>query len=251
MNIDTALKEFMNYTNNYKEYGRMIELKINHTQRVINLSEEIAKSLNLNEKDTNIAKMIGLLHDIGRFEQWKNYNTFKDLDSIDHAELGIDILNKDNYIRKYIKDDKYDELIINSIRNHNKAYIPNNISEREELFSKIIRDADKLDILYLYIDKEIDLEVDDKFTDNAYNLLLKGETINRKDIHTKTDKLSVCLGFVFDINFKYSYKFLKDNNYYDKIINIYKKKTKNKELIKQLNEINKVINNYIEEMLKC
>ena len=247
MNIDNALKEFMNYTSNYKEYGRMIELKINHTQRVINLSEEIAKSLNLSEEDTNIAKMIGLLHDIGRFEQWKNYSTFKDLDSIDHAELGIDILSKDNYIRKYIKDDKYDEIILNSIKYHNKYEVPEELDEKNKLFAKLIRDADKIDILYLRVIGELEVELDDNpLNDSIYDALINKKSINRKDLKTKTDRLGISLGFIFDINYKESFKILKEVKYFDQIIDIYKEKTNNEKLKEQLEEIRKIINNYIE-----
>ena len=125
--MEEAIQEFKNYTDKYLEYGKMINLKINHTLRVVNLCEEIAKSLNMNDDEIFIAKMIGLLHDIGRFEQWKEYQTFKDFESIDHADLGVEILRKDNYLRKYIKEEKYDNLILNSIKYHNKFTIPDSL----------------------------------------------------------------------------------------------------------------------------
>ena len=118
-----AIEQFIDYTSNYLEYGKMMKLKVNHTLRVVNLSEKIAKSLNLSEEEINIAKNIGLLHDIGRFEQWKNYNTFKDYVSIDHADLGVSILKKENFIRQFIEDDKYDDIILNSIKYHNKLIV--------------------------------------------------------------------------------------------------------------------------------
>ena len=133
--MEEAMTEFKNYTSNYLEYGEMIELKINHTIRVVNLCERIAKSLNLNDEEIYIAKIIGLLHDIGRFEQWKNYNTFNDLNSIDHADYGVEILKKDNYIRKYIKDDSYDEIILKSIEYHNKYEIANDLNEKTTIFA--------------------------------------------------------------------------------------------------------------------
>ena len=244
--MDKAIEEFKNYTNNYLEYGTMITLKINHTLRVVELCEKIAKSLNMSDEEIFIAKIIGLLHDIGRFEQWKVYNTFKDIDSIDHASLGVEILKENNYIRKFIKDDKYDDIILKSIEYHNKFIVPNNLSEQENKFVKLIRDADKIDILYLYIDREIELELDNEFTDSTYKLLLDGKSISRPDIKTKTDRLAVSLGFVFDINYKYSFKYLKEVNYYNQIIDYYKSKLDNEVFRNQLEEIRKVINEYIE-----
>ena len=245
--MQEAIQEFKNYTDNYLEYGKMITLKINHTLRVVKLCEEIAKSLNMNDEEIFIAKIIGLLHDIGRFEQWKEYKTFKDIDSIDHANLGVEILKKDNYLRKYIKDDKYDQIILDSIMYHNKFNIPNNLDDNTLRFAKLIRDADKIDILYLYIDKEIELVLDEKqFTKPVYESLINKKDIDRKQIKTKTDRFSVALGFIFDINYKYSFKYLKENKYLDTIIDFYENKLNSEEFNKQLEEIRKVINNYIE-----
>ena len=241
-----AQEEFIRYTNDYLEYGTMITLKINHTNRVVDLCEQLAKSLNLTEEETHIAKIIGLLHDIGRFEQWKNYKSFKDYETIDHASLGIEILKKNNFLRKFIKDISYDDIIIKSIEYHNKFSIPDDLDEKEEMFVKLIRDADKLDILYLYIDKEIDLPMDNEFTSNTYQIIMQGKSVNRPSLKTKTDKLSVSLGFVFDINYKYSFNYLKEKNYYNEIIDYYSTKLDNELFKKQLEEIRKKINNYIE-----
>lgn len=245
--IDNAIEEFKKYTNNYLEYGKMMTLKINHTLRVVKNCEELAKSLNLSEEDTYIAKIIGLLHDIGRFKQWKNYNTFRDYESVDHADLGIEILKENNYLRKYIKDDKYDDIILTSIKYHNKFIIPKDLDEKTSLFVKLIRDADKIDILYLYIDKEIDLELDNEFTDNTYKTLLEGKSIERPSLKTKTDRLSVSLGFIFDMNFPYSFKYLMEKDYYNQIIDYYENKLDNNKFKNQLEEIRKFINNYIKE----
>ena len=60
------------------------------------LSLSIASSIGLNEEKINLAKLIGLLHDIARFEQYTRYQTFRDIESIDHGNLGAEILQQDN-----------------------------------------------------------------------------------------------------------------------------------------------------------
>ena len=92
---------FMKYTSSYKKYGPKIDLKISHTVRVENLCIEIANSLNLTKEEVDLAAYCGLLHDIGRFEQWKRYGTYEDRKSIDHGNLGVDLLKENNLIKKY------------------------------------------------------------------------------------------------------------------------------------------------------
>ena len=66
-------------------------------------------------EDENLAKLIALLHDIGRFEQIRLYHTFSDKDSINHAEFGAKLLFEDGLIRKFVETDKYDKIIKNAI----------------------------------------------------------------------------------------------------------------------------------------
>lgn len=52
------------------------------------LCEKIADSLGMAEDERDLAWFTGLLHDVGRFEQLRNYGTFIDAESIDHAMYG-------------------------------------------------------------------------------------------------------------------------------------------------------------------
>ena len=80
---------FTEYVSSYDLTNSDIKLKYNHSLRVMALSEKYAKILNFSTEDIELAKVIGLLHDIGRFEQLKIYKTYSDINSIDHAEYGI------------------------------------------------------------------------------------------------------------------------------------------------------------------
>ena len=250
MDFDVAIKEFKNYTSKYIELGDSVTLKIDHTFRVMKLCEEIAKSLNFSDEDIELAKLCGLLHDIGRFEQWKNYQTFADRLSVDHGDLGVKILTTDNYIRNFISDDEYDNIILTSVEFHNKYEIPDGLTEKELIFTKLVRDADKIDILYLYTIGHIELNIEDSyFSDLVYNSLLSRKEILRTDLKTLADKLSISLGFIFDINYEKSFDILKNNKYFEIIVNYYKNKSTSDILKKQLDDVLDVINSYIEKRL--
>lgn len=249
--MEQAIEEFKKYTNSYLKFGDMCKLKVDHTFRVMNLCEEIANDLNLSDDDVLLAKLCGLLHDIARFEQWKLYQTFSDSQSIDHGDLGVEILLKDNFIRKFYSNEEYDSIVLAAIKYHNKYSILNILTEKEKLFTKILRDADKIDILYLYSIGDLGINLKDElFSESVLNDLKNKNSIYRGHIKNTTDRLAVSLGFIFDINYKESIRIISDNSYYDKEIDLHKEKVVDGDLKNQLEDIRNLINNYIKERLE-
>ena len=94
IDLEKAKNEFINYTNNYDSNNPHIVSKIGHTFRVMEWSRRIAESLDLSQEDIELASLIGLLHDLARFEQRRLYNTFADCKSIDHGDLAVTILEE-------------------------------------------------------------------------------------------------------------------------------------------------------------
>ena len=138
-------KAFNNYLKNFDLNDEKTGLKIRHTYKVVEDSEKIANELNLSNEEIQLAKLIGLLHDIGRFEQAKRYNDFRDNNNMDHATFAIELLFKQKLIRSFIETNQYDDIIYKAILNHNKLQIQNDVNNKALLFSKIVRDADKMD----------------------------------------------------------------------------------------------------------
>lgn len=255
MDLQKAKHEFFQYVTNYDINNFHIKRKLDHSLRVMKISKSIAKNLKLNQEDQDIATIIGLLHDIARFEQFTKYQTFSDSKSFDHGAYGVEILKYNNYIRKYIEEDKYDDLIYKAIKNHNKFQIEEGLSEGELLFTKIIRDADKLDILYqsTFVTWKNSLEdtekiEESKITEEDIKPFIEKRSVNReKDLKNAgyhMTHLLTQLGFVFDINFKITYEILHEANYMNQIINRFNfKDQQTKDLIEQ---VRKIVNNYIE-----
>lgn len=254
MNNKKAIQVFKEYVSNYDINDDKIKIKISHILRVAALSKRLAKLLKLNDEDVSLAELIGLLHDIGRFEQVKRYHTFIDKDSINHAEYGVSILFKDNFIRKFIEDDKYDEIIKKAILNHNRARIENNLNDKELLHSKIIRDCDKIDILYLStteskksIWEKEDLS-DDIISEKIYDDFINKKEINYKNINSSADILICHFAYIFDFNYLESLKYISDQKYINKI---YKRFQFNDEKTNErYQNIYKYTQEYIREKLK-
>ena len=146
-------EQFSAYTRNYDPTNPKIALKIAHTYRVADNCEKIATSLNLTDDDVEFAWLSGMLHDIGRFEQVKRYNTFIDSESVDHAEFGADLLFGDErLITEYVDFRSWDSELETVIRQHNKYRIDKEISGKMLVFCNILRDADKVDILRVNVE---------------------------------------------------------------------------------------------------
>lgn len=254
IDIEKAKNVFKEYVKNYNIENGKISLKIGHILRVTEKSRKIAENLKLEAEDIDLAELIGLLHDIGRFEQIKIYNTFYDRDSINHGEYGVKILFEDNLIRKFIQDDCYDEIIKKAILNHNKAKIEAGLTDKELLHAKIIRDADKLDIYYTLLTEKIDNSYGctdmskEKITDEIYREFKENHMINYKNLKTNADMLVAHIAYIFDFYYKYSLNIVKENNYIEEIES--KVNLQDEQAIKYLQEINFIANKYIEESLK-
>lgn len=154
MRIDREKAEqtFLAYVSNYNTQDEKVRLKVEHTLRVAQLCDRIAASCGLTGDAKDLAWMIGLLHDVGRFEQLKNYGTFIDSQSIDHAVYGAQILFEQRKIRDYVSEETEDQLLQNAVRWHSAYRIPEDLDERTAMYCHILRDADKIDILKVNVE---------------------------------------------------------------------------------------------------
>ena len=247
IDITKAENEFKKYTNTYDIDDPNIQRKIHHSFRVEALSNKIAKSLKLSSEEIALATLIGLLHDIGRFEQYKKFHTFSDSKSVDHGSLGASSLKQDDFIRNFIENSKYDHLIEIAIFNHNKLHIPNDLSKTEEIFCKIVRDSDKLDIFYeaenIFWKDEIPEINSLTISKEVKNCFLNKQIIDKKYRKNKLDGIVGIISFIFDLNFPISYQILKDANYINNILGRFSFQNDNTKL--EIENIRNLANSYI------
>ena len=251
-----AEQVFKEYLENYDEKNGSIKLKIVHTYGVIEKSEYIARTLKLSDEQIELAKLIALLHDIGRFEQRKTLKEFEDYKGLDHAEYGLKVLFEDGCIRKFIQEDKYDKIIYTAIKNHNKYSIEEGLDEENLLQSKIIRDADKLDNfrvkntenlenMFKYNPETINYE---SITPIVYETFMNCKTIDVRERITQIDIWISFIAFIFDLNFKVSFEYIKEKDYINKSIN--RIEYKNEDTKIKMEEIRKVAKEYIDAKIE-
>lgn len=207
-----------------------IKRKIEHTERVCNNILLLAKSAKIKEEGHWLAETIALFHDLGRFEQFIKYKTFVDSESEDHALLGVKILERKGVLSNLPPKEQF--LILKAVQLHSCLEIPESFKRSADLlfYLKLIRDADKLDILRIMSESIIEGEIG---RNPAFELYLPDTTgcsetiiqdiLNRKmaklkDVKNLNDLKLLRLSWVYDLNFPASFAILNEHKYLNTVI---------------------------------
>ncbi len=178
------------------------------------------------------------------------YDSYYD-NKVDHADLGVKILFENNMIRKFIEIDNYDNIIFKAVKNHNKYKIENNLNSAETIHTKVIRDADKIDILNeiskrtfksIYNKEEISNQ---NISDKVYGSIMNERLVNINDVNTDLDHWILKVGYIFDINFEVSKQIIKDNQSVLRFID--RINTDNEDTNKKLQDIRKKVISYLDK----
>ncbi len=245
-----AFKEYISNFDNQDDPG--FDLKVVHTYHVVDNATMISKKLGLSEEDVKLAALIGILHDIGRFDELKNLKKFDSVGN-DHAMFASKILFEEGLITKFIDTDEYNEVIRKAVENHSRKQIEDGLTDKELLHAKIIRDADKLDNYRVKIEENVenifpgvintkeDVE-NSLISDAVYNSIMREECVDVKDRKYPLDCWLCALAFAFDINFKETLRIVKENDYINIMIDRFKY-TRSKE---KMDKIKKVLNDFVD-----
>jgi len=278
INRKNVINAFAEYVRNYDPSDEKIKLKIDHTYRVAGLCQRIAESLGLSEPDVDIAWLLGMLHDIGRFEQIRRFGTFNDAQSVDHAEFGADLLFKEGLIRKFAEgyyeecelaesENQEDEQIIKNnehhnkdtgllemaIRQHNKYRVKEDLTERQRMFCDILRDADKVDIFKVNADIPMEI-IYDVTTEELKNGIItkevlesfyKKETVLKSVRRSAVDHIVGHISLLFELVYKESYRQAKEQGYVYKLLDF---KSDVPEVNAEFDDMRKYIDEFLMEI---
>ena len=246
MHIDRqkALKAFADYTEKYNADDPKVKLKIDHTYRVAGFCQEIARSIGLSQEETDLSWLCGLLHDVGRFEQLRNYGTFIDAQSIDHAMYGAEILFDQRRIRDYVEDSSEDDFLRKVVSCHSAYRIPEEYDERTVLFANILRDADKVDILRVNVETPLeeiynvstDVLRSESVTFEVLQAFLEGHTVLRALKRTAVDNVVGHISLVYELVFPISLHMVKEQGYLNRLMDFQSDNPDTKDNFKMIRE---------------
>lgn len=278
INRKNVINAFAEYVRNYDPSDEKIKLKIDHTYRVAGMCQRIAESLGLSEPDVDIAWLLGMLHDIGRFEQIRRFGTFNDVQSVDHAEFGADLLFKEGLIRKFAEgyyeecelarsgNEEAEQIIKNNehhnkdtgllelaIRQHNKYRVKEDLTERQRMFCDILRDADKVDIFKVNADIPMEIIYDvtteelksGVISKEVLESFYKRETVLKSVRKSAVDHIVGHISLLFELVYKESYRQAKEQGYVYKLLDF---KSDVPEVNAEFDDMRKYVDEFLMEI---
>lgn len=284
INREHIKKTFQEYTDRYDSTNPKIKLKIDHTYRVANLCEQIAQSLELSAAEVDLAWLSGMLHDVGRFEQLRRYNTFSDAQSVDHARFAVELLYDDGLIADYVPEISTTELVADArtwrsmgganesptaqsediplsdilqtlriaIGEHSAYRIQKGLDERTRMFCQILRDADKVDIFRVICDTPME-EVYGFQTKDILRSAITPEVMQAfYEHHAVLRKLKKCPAdyivahgsLTFELVYPESLRIAKEQGYLKQMMSF---QSENPDTAEIFEDLRKDLNGYLEE----
>ncbi len=203
------------YYTNKENIQSMMKVKELHTDYVVENCAALAKALSLNAHDVELSRMIGLFHDIGRFEQYTKYQTFNDRLSENHAQIALAILRDLPLLDRLHPEDR--DTLEFAIANHNAKEIAPTKNRRHLLFAKLIRDADKLDI-YRVLEPFTEDSDGSGFSESILRCFLEEKQADYTYIKTLDDRKLVRLLWLYNIYFTWTMQQILQRGYIKHLI---------------------------------
>jgi hypothetical protein len=220
-------RAFLHYLDSFQVDNEGIydhfQIKKKHTYRVVREIKSIALQSLLSIRETELARIIALFHDIGRFEQFMRYRTFNDDISENHAEIAIRVLKEQHFLSAF--EENTVKIITAAIENHNIPFLPEISDPAILLFSRLLRDADKLDIWKLTLDQNVAFTIRNEKEPDEYRVpekilsrIREGRIVLLQFAESMNDFRLLRLSWIFDMNFPATFSILEKEGIIDKIL---------------------------------
>ncbi len=210
-----------------EEERKNLLLKEEHTHQVCANAIRIGEEEGLSGGDLSLAEAAALLHDVGRFEQYRQYRTFRDGISVDHGAFGVEILLDSDILAGFDPRDR--RIVLACVGSHNCFRLRKRITGEVLAFLRLVRDADKLDIWRIFADyyrkpadersPAIGQDLPDRVRCSLHicEKVMRREPVRLSCARTLNDFKLVQLSWVFDLAYPSSFRLLRERGSIDGI----------------------------------
>jgi|SRR5208283_842893 len=203
-------------------------LKEQHTEKVCANILSIAGEESFSPNSVMIAEAIALFHDVGRFPQYAVYRTFRDSTSVNHGQLGAELLCDAGVLKRLPVREQ--EIITTAVKFHNAFKTPDLADSDSIPFLKLVRDADKLDIWRVFFEYFCESPADNRpsavglslpdtpeYSREVLDRIFNRQLVALSLLKTLNDFKLTLLSWVYDINFRFSLRRAVEERYIDRV----------------------------------
>ena len=213
--MELLTARFRNYAATFRGGGGVcddnIDLKVEHTMRVVAETRKLCGAEAIPERLSRLALHAALLHDLSRFSQFRQSGSFNDAESFDHGDRSAELAAADGWVSGLEHRDA--ETVLTAVCWHNKPALPEGLSPDALTLSRIVRDADKLDIFNVLLGHLADprnpavtfsLDSSAGVTPEIAAAISEGRQVRHCDMRSAADFIAAKLLWPFDLNYTYS-----------------------------------------------
>jgi hypothetical protein len=229
--LEAIRKWFDDYVEAYYDIDpeglKNIILKVEHTRKVCEVMDLLTTGERLSPEDAGVAAATALLHDVGRFPQYRRWRTFRDSDSDNHARLAVEVIREQGVLKGLDAGEAL--LIEEAVRFHNLLQPPKQFHSPTDMFIRLVRDADKLDIWRVFLEESslppeekasavyLGLPDTKEFSSVCLAALIAKKVVQLKECRSVNDMKLMLISWSLELGFATSYRLLLERKYIPKI----------------------------------
>lgn len=202
-----------------------LKFKLVHSGRVAANAARVAAGLGLGEGEIALARAAGLLHDTGRFVQYREHASFIDARGMDHGAAGRRVL--EGAVPELFADKAAFARLLRAVELHNRKVgeLPAGLPPGENSLLLLLRDADKLDIMGAMLgcleagdeaglaEMVPDLPLSRELTPGVAEAAARGETLALKSLRTLGDGIVMLSAWFHDLNYSQARRLAEERDY--------------------------------------
>jgi hypothetical protein len=198
------------------------QLKLVHSVKVAGEVEQIGCRQGIDRNTLELAKITGLLHDVGRFQQYAEYKTFNDSVSLNHGELGAAIIKRKRPLDGF--DETEQKAVLRTVALHNLAVAPCGEDPEPDILLNLVRDADKLDIYRIFIHQNAGREMNwqvgtnGDISDGVHDDIQSNRPVALQHVKNYFDAIAMRLAWAFDINYDSTVQRIRERGYWNHML---------------------------------
>lgn len=205
-----------------------VRRKIAHPMRVLAHVRRILAEERPGPDRALAAEMAAILHDAGRFAQLVDLRTADDAAAYDHGEEGARILAASDVLDGL--DAHWRAAVVEAVRLHNRAVLPEAMDPDARLVTEMVRDADKLDAVRNSVNGLLRKELtgraikygvtvhDTEVSPDAVRRTRERALIPYESIRWSNDFVLFLCAWVHDLHFAYAYNRLIDSGHFEQLL---------------------------------